>query len=220
MNALNSVHNLNERFLRLMRLRGRTLRLLNYECKFIMVTCVFFWRTRLPAGYGNVAPRTEWGKVATILYAIIGMPLFLLYLSNIGDILAKSFKWIYAKVCLCRICPGVAKRRALRERRKQQAQRIGADFSAYQADVGDGMRLRQISVDLRNSPIYTRTRSDRPGGRSGVDFQHDQLVGGFAVRRRGQHNGRVRDGSQHRNRSLYDMLADYYWVGGRRPRRQ
>uniref|UniRef100_A0A182WAU0 Potassium channel domain-containing protein n=1 Tax=Anopheles minimus TaxID=112268 RepID=A0A182WAU0_9DIPT len=31
------------------------------------------------------------------------MPLFLLYLSNIGDILAKSFKWIYAKFCLCRI---------------------------------------------------------------------------------------------------------------------
>lgn len=32
--------------------------------------------------------------------------------------LAKSFKWIYSKVCLCRICPGVAKRRIIRERRK------------------------------------------------------------------------------------------------------
>lgn len=37
-------------------------------------------------GYGNLSPRTEWGKVATILYAIIGMPLFLLYLSNIGKL--------------------------------------------------------------------------------------------------------------------------------------
>ncbi|XP_066902924.1 TWiK family of potassium channels protein 18 isoform X2 [Halyomorpha halys] len=55
-------------------------------------------------GYGNVAPRTEWGKLATILYAIAGMPLFLLYLSNIGDILAKSFKWTYAKCCLCTGC--------------------------------------------------------------------------------------------------------------------
>lgn len=35
-----------------------------------------------------------------------------------GDVLAKSFKWIYSKVCLCRICPGVAKRRIIRERRK------------------------------------------------------------------------------------------------------
>lgn len=49
------------------------------------------------------------------------MPLFLLYLSNIGDIMAKSFKWIYAKVCLCRICPGVAKRREARNRRKIRA---------------------------------------------------------------------------------------------------
>lgn len=49
------------------------------------------------------------------------MPLFLLYLSNIGDVMAKSFKWIYAKVCLCRICPGVAKRRAYRTRRKIRA---------------------------------------------------------------------------------------------------
>ncbi|XP_054279624.1 potassium channel subfamily K member 18 isoform X2 [Macrosteles quadrilineatus] len=65
-------------------------------------------------GYGNVAPRTEWGKLATIVYAIAGMPLFLLYLSNIGDILAKSFKWIYAKChrfqgcssCLTKYPPG------------------------------------------------------------------------------------------------------------------
>ncbi|KAG4079228.1 hypothetical protein HA402_006951 [Bradysia odoriphaga] len=73
-------------------------------------------------GYGNICPRTDIGKMATIVYAMIGMPLFLLYLSNIGDVLAKSFKWIYAKVFLCRICPGVAKRRALRERRKMRAQ--------------------------------------------------------------------------------------------------
>ncbi|KAK1130939.1 hypothetical protein K0M31_017244 [Melipona bicolor] len=40
--------------------------------------------------------------MVTIVYAIIGLPLFLLYLSNIGDILAKSFKWTYARCCLCK----------------------------------------------------------------------------------------------------------------------
>lgn len=40
------------------------------------------------AGYGNIAPVTEEGKIATIFYAIIGMPLFLLYLSNIGNLLS------------------------------------------------------------------------------------------------------------------------------------
>ncbi|XP_044738473.1 TWiK family of potassium channels protein 18 [Chrysoperla carnea] len=73
-------------------------------------------------GYGNIAPRTEWGKVTTIIYAIIGMPLFLLYLSNIGDIMARSFKWTYAKCCLCRWCPSVTRRRAERRKRRRRMQ--------------------------------------------------------------------------------------------------
>ncbi|ODN00271.1 TWiK family of potassium channels protein 18 [Orchesella cincta] len=53
--------------------------------------------------YGNYAPRTPWGKVMTILYGIIGMPLFLLYLSNIGDILARGFKWTFSRCCQCKV---------------------------------------------------------------------------------------------------------------------
>ncbi|GBP18819.1 TWiK family of potassium channels protein 18 [Eumeta japonica] len=34
--------------------------------------------------YGHLSPRTSWGKLTTILYALLGMPLFLLYLSNVG----------------------------------------------------------------------------------------------------------------------------------------
>ncbi|CAG7709890.1 unnamed protein product [Allacma fusca] len=53
-------------------------------------------------GYGNLTPRSPWGKVTTIMYGIIGMPLFLLYLSNIGDILARGFKWTFARCCQCK----------------------------------------------------------------------------------------------------------------------
>ncbi|XP_064460216.1 TWiK family of potassium channels protein 7-like isoform X1 [Ornithodoros turicata] len=52
-------------------------------------------------GYGNIAPKTNWGKVVTILYAIVGIPLMLLYLTNIGDILAKAFKYVYGRLCSC-----------------------------------------------------------------------------------------------------------------------
>ncbi|KAG0728619.1 TWiK family of potassium channels protein 18 [Chionoecetes opilio] len=52
-------------------------------------------------GYGNLTPRTEWGKIVTILYAIVGMPLMLLYMSNIGEVLAHIFKFIYFRVCSC-----------------------------------------------------------------------------------------------------------------------
>lgn len=37
-----------------------------------------------------------------------------------GDILAKSFKWIYAKCFLCRICPNIARRRLAREKHKEK----------------------------------------------------------------------------------------------------
>ncbi|KAJ8917298.1 hypothetical protein NQ315_002316 [Exocentrus adspersus] len=79
-------------------------------------------------GYGNIFPRTPQGKITTIVYAIIGMPLFLLYLSNIGDIMARSFKWIYANLCLCRWCPGVAKRRA--ERRMRREHRLSLEYGS------------------------------------------------------------------------------------------
>ncbi|PNF39335.1 hypothetical protein B7P43_G01519 [Cryptotermes secundus] len=80
--------------------------------------------------YGNLAPQSEVGKVITIIYAIIGMPLFLLYLSNIGDIFAKSFKWTYAKCCLCQgCCEGASRRRSAR--RQQMALEHPASVGAF-----------------------------------------------------------------------------------------
>lgn len=43
------------------------------------------------------------GKVVTIFYALLGIPLMLLCLTNIGDLLARSFKFTYSNLCfLCR----------------------------------------------------------------------------------------------------------------------
>lgn len=56
----------------------------------------------MPAGYGHISPNTDLGKIITILYTVFGMPVFLLYMANMGDILAKSLKWTYAKLCICR----------------------------------------------------------------------------------------------------------------------
>ncbi|XP_063851120.1 potassium channel subfamily K member 16-like [Scylla paramamosain] len=53
-------------------------------------------------GYGHISPNTQLGKVMTIVYTMFGMPVFLLYMANMGDILAKSLKWTYAKICICR----------------------------------------------------------------------------------------------------------------------
>ncbi|KAL7873682.1 hypothetical protein AOLI_G00127530 [Acnodon oligacanthus] len=42
-------------------------------------------------GYGEIYPVTLTGKVACILYAMVGIPLMLLVISDVGDILAKLF---------------------------------------------------------------------------------------------------------------------------------
>lgn len=56
-------------------------------------------RRRGSSGYGNLTPRTGAGKLATVVYALFGIPLMLLYMANVGDILATSFKYTYKKMC-------------------------------------------------------------------------------------------------------------------------
>ncbi|KAG8034013.1 hypothetical protein G9C98_008494 [Cotesia typhae] len=59
-------------------------------------------------GYGNIVPRTMWGKVATVVYAIFGIPLYVLYFLNMGKVLAQTFRWLYRwfHVCTGRKKPG------------------------------------------------------------------------------------------------------------------
>lgn len=52
-------------------------------------------------GYGNMTPRTQWGKGTTVIYATFGIPLYILYFMNIGKVLAKTFRWFYTWIHQC-----------------------------------------------------------------------------------------------------------------------
>ncbi|XP_072395858.1 two pore potassium channel protein sup-9 [Diabrotica undecimpunctata] len=56
-------------------------------------------------GYGNLVPRTSYGKIATVVYALFGIPLYVLFFLNVGDALAGSFRWIYRKMYKCSTQP-------------------------------------------------------------------------------------------------------------------
>lgn len=52
-------------------------------------------------GYGNMVPRTEWGKGFTVIYATFGIPLYILYFMNMGKVLANSFRFLYRVMHNC-----------------------------------------------------------------------------------------------------------------------
>lgn len=54
-------------------------------------------------GFGHLVPRTQWGKIATMLYAVVGIPVYVLYFMNMGQVLASCFKWFYCKIVTCAV---------------------------------------------------------------------------------------------------------------------
>ncbi|CAL4120375.1 unnamed protein product [Meganyctiphanes norvegica] len=60
-------------------------------------------------GYGSVAPQTMLGRIVTIIYALLGIPLMLLYLSSVGDLLSRVLKWVWWRMCRCRRRPPVSR---------------------------------------------------------------------------------------------------------------
>ncbi|XP_054719912.1 potassium channel subfamily K member 18-like [Uloborus diversus] len=93
-------------------------------------------------GYGNIAPRTGPGKIATIFYAIIGIPLMLLYLTNIGDILAKAFRYLYSRACACCGGSGGGDAASVEARRRRAAeswrvQHIVGNASSSRLEIDD-----------------------------------------------------------------------------------
>ena len=49
-------------------------------------------------GYGHITCKTKLGKVFTIVYSAIGIPLMMTFLANIGSSTAAIFKFIYLKI--------------------------------------------------------------------------------------------------------------------------
>jgi len=55
-------------------------------------------------GYGSLTPSTPLGKMATMLYAALGIPLMLLYLSAVGGLLARCARGVFTRALCCCLC--------------------------------------------------------------------------------------------------------------------
>lgn len=66
------------------------------EPKWSLTTAMYFSGTIFTTiGYGDVVCETVWGRVVTVIYAIVGIPIMLITLNHLGKFL---YKWINAVV--------------------------------------------------------------------------------------------------------------------------
>ena len=72
------------------------------------------------AGYGHIAPKTPVGKIVTIFYAIVGIPITVICWSNIGDAMAHAFRFCYWRIC-CYVYVKKTKKRRKRILSRQRA---------------------------------------------------------------------------------------------------
>ncbi|KAI0207256.1 hypothetical protein LSAT2_008064, partial [Lamellibrachia satsuma] len=64
------------------------------------LACLGFWRV-LVSGvscYGNIAPLTKAGRIATVIYGMFGIPLFLLVMVNFGTTLKGLIQIMWGNV--------------------------------------------------------------------------------------------------------------------------
>ena len=60
--------------------------------------CTRITRTS-PSGYVHLGPRNPLGKIATMLYGRVGIPVMWFYMANIGGFMVTSFNYFYSRLC-------------------------------------------------------------------------------------------------------------------------
>ncbi|VDK74206.1 unnamed protein product [Litomosoides sigmodontis] len=72
--------------------------------KWSFGSSVFFsWTAITTIGYGHIVPRTNEGRIACLMYALLGIPLILVTIADIGRFLSAGIVWVHCMLKLLRL---------------------------------------------------------------------------------------------------------------------
>uniref|UniRef100_A0ABD2VXC5 Potassium channel domain-containing protein n=1 Tax=Trichogramma kaykai TaxID=54128 RepID=A0ABD2VXC5_9HYME len=124
-------------------------------------------------GYGSIAPRSSVGKLVTMGYAFVGIPLTLIYLSSAGGLLSRCARGVFTRALCCCLCSNCGyccyderrmeeKERRMRKRRQQEEQQLQLQEPFY---VRANASQYPSSVEIKTSPkdeVLSLSSGDRP----------------------------------------------------------
>jgi len=117
-------------------------------------------------GYGHIAPRTDLGRLATMIYAIFGVPLTVFTVANLGTIMATAFRVIYKFVCCgpcCLCCRSRTHRDSSRITSKISQQSVDDEKNARTRDDGQHPRRERSSGSQERRQRIGSVKQLEPG---------------------------------------------------------
>jgi hypothetical protein len=96
-------------------------------------------------GYGQISPKTVPGQLFCICYAILGIPIFVIFAGNISGFLAKSFRLFYSRI-LCGIC-------YISKERKKKQEKLAKQQLEEQKRIENGNKTTNVKDDEEEEDI-------------------------------------------------------------------
>ncbi|KAJ8304891.1 hypothetical protein KUTeg_018474 [Tegillarca granosa] len=110
--------------------------------------------------YGHISPKTVYGRLVCIVYAILGIPLFLTCLAVVGDALSLVFRYIYTNACCFGWCDrkhdvktSVLKQKKYRERREVKDRSFSGDRFATRNENNKKLKMDDIVEGNTDLPL-------------------------------------------------------------------
>ncbi|RZF47199.1 hypothetical protein LSTR_LSTR004908 [Laodelphax striatellus] len=131
-------------------------------------------------GYGHISPSTTTGRALTIVYAIFGIPMFLILLADFGKLFTRGIKFIWAfvrRVYYTGSCRKV--RRTVPVQEVMKGVQMVYDIATFRrpSQLPPGVDLQNINVNDSVPPLPPRT----PYPHSGTDPPGTPALSTFAV---------------------------------------